>query len=90
MIAHVGLGDDRDGLDVRRITLQEITFIGTYTYTAQDFRDTAQAIFEGRLGALNWFEQRPLSQGAQVFKDLRAGRVAAPKIVLNPWPETTP
>jgi L-gulonate 5-dehydrogenase len=90
VIAHVGLGDDRDGLDVRRITLQEITFIGTYTYTAQDFRDTAQAIFEGRLGALNWFEQRPLSQGAQVFKDLRAGRVAAPKIVLNPWPETTP
>jgi hypothetical protein len=24
------------------MTLQEITFIGTYTYTAQDFRDTAR------------------------------------------------
>jgi hypothetical protein len=40
----------RGGLDIRRMTLQEITFIGTYTYTAQDFRDTAQAMFDGRLG----------------------------------------
>jgi threonine dehydrogenase-like Zn-dependent dehydrogenase len=85
VIAHVGLGEDRDGLDVRRMTLQEITFIGTYTYTAQDFRDTAKAIFDGRLGALNWFQTRPLSEGAQVFKDLRDGTVAAPKIILNPW-----
>jgi len=68
------------------MTLQEITFIGTYTYTAQDFRDTAEAIFAGQLGALDWFETRPLSQGAQAFQDLRAGSVAAPKIILTPWP----
>ncbi len=85
VIAHVGLGEDADGLDVRRMTLQEITFIGTYTYTAQDFRDTAQAIFDGRLGALDWAEQRSLSEGAQAFRDLRAGDVAAPKIMLDPW-----
>ena len=85
VIAHVGLGEDAGGLDVRRMTLQEITFIGTYTYTAQDFRDTAQAIFDGRLGALEWTETRGLSEGAQAFADLRAGRVAAPKIVLDPW-----
>ena len=35
------------------MTLQEITFIGTYTYTAEDFRDTAEAIFDGRLGHLD-------------------------------------
>lgn len=85
VIAHVGLGDGEPGLDVRRITLQEITFIGTYTYTAQDFRDTAQAIFDGHLGPLDWTDHRPLSDGFQAFKDLRAGTVAAPKIVLNPW-----
>jgi threonine dehydrogenase-like Zn-dependent dehydrogenase len=85
VIAHVGLGEDRDGLDVRRMTLQEITFIGTYTYTAQDFRDTATAIFEGRLGALDWVQIRPLAEGAIAFKQLRAGEVAAPKIVLTPW-----
>lgn len=85
VIAHVGLGDDAPGFDVRRATLQEITFIGTYTYTAQDFRDTAAAIYDGRLGPLDWTDNRPLSNGAQAFRDLRAGRVAAPKIVLSPW-----
>ncbi len=85
VIAHVGLGEDLGGLDIRRMTLQEITFIGTYTYTAQDFRDTAAAIFDGRLGALDWCEQRSLADGFGAFQDLRAGKVAAPKIVLNPW-----
>ncbi|AFO86767.1 galactitol-1-phosphate 5-dehydrogenase [Phaeobacter inhibens] len=85
VIAHVGLGEDVGGLDIRRMTLQEITFIGTYTYTAQDFRDTAQAIFDGRLGTLDWSELRPLSEGAAAFHDLRSGIVAAPKIILSPW-----
>ena len=84
VIVHIGLGEDTGGLDVRRMTLQEITFIGTYTYTAQDFRDTAQAMFDGRLGPLDWIEERPLSDGASAFADIRAGRVAAPKIVLKP------
>lgn len=84
-IAHIGLGEAAGGLDIRRMTLQEITFIGTYTYTAQDFRDTAQAIFDGRLGPLNWTEQRPLADGAQAFADIRAGKSAAPKIVLRPY-----
>jgi threonine dehydrogenase-like Zn-dependent dehydrogenase len=85
VIAHVGLGEDMGGLDVRRMTLQEITFIGTYTYTAQDFRDTAQAIFDGRLGPLDWPERRPLTDGAAAFRELRQGAVAAPKIILDPW-----
>ncbi len=85
VIAHIGLGEDTGGLDVRRMTLHEITFIGTYTYTAQDFRDTAQAIFDGRLGSLDWVQQRALSDGAEAFRALRTGEVAAPKIILNPW-----
>lgn len=84
VIMHIGLGEGTGGLDIRRMTLQEITFIGTYTYTAQDFRDTAAAIFDGRLGALDWTEERPLCEGQQAFEDIRAGRVAAPKIILQP------
>jgi len=84
VIGHIGLGEDSGGLDIRRMTLQEITFIGTYTYTAQDFRDTAAAIFDGRLGPLDWTETRALSAGAQAFKDIRSGAVAAPKIILIP------
>jgi len=84
VILHIGLGEATGGLDIRRLTLAEITFIGTYTYTAQDFRDTCQAIFDGRLGALDWTEQRPLRDGNAAFQDIRAGRTPAPKIVLEP------
>lgn len=84
VIVHIGLGSATGGLDIRRMTLREITFIGTYTYTASDFRETAQAMFDGRLGALDWTETRPLSEGARAFADIRAGKVAAPKIILRP------
>lgn len=84
VIVHIGLGDNNGGLDIRRMTLQEITFIGTYTYTASDFVDTAQAIFDGRLGTLDWTEKRPMDQGQQAFSDLLAGRVDVPKVVLVP------
>jgi 2-desacetyl-2-hydroxyethyl bacteriochlorophyllide A dehydrogenase len=84
VIVHIGLGEDAGGLDIRRMTLQEITFIGTYTYTAKDFRDTAEAMFDGRLGTLDWVESRPLSEGAEAFSDIRSGRTPAPKILLKP------
>ncbi len=84
LIVHIGLGSAAGGLDVRRMTLQEITFIGTYTYTAADFRETAAAIFDDRLGALDWPEIRPLAEGARAFADIKAGRAAAPKIILEP------
>lgn len=84
VIVNVGLGENTGGLDVRRMTLQEITFIGTYTYTAQDFRDCASAMFDGRLGPLDWAESRPLEGGPAAFADIRSGRVAAPKIILKP------
>lgn len=84
VIVHIGLGEDAGGLDIRRMTLQEITFIGTYTYTAQDFRDTAQAIFDGRLGDLDWIEQTPLGEGNKAFANIRSGKTPAPKVILKP------
>lgn len=84
VIVHIGLGSSSGGLDVRRLTLQEIAFIGTYTYTAQDFRDTAQAMFDGRLGALHWTQDWPLENGQAAFQAIRSGEVAAPKIILKP------
>ena len=83
VIAHIGLGDALDGLDVRRMTLQEITFVGTYTYTAADFRDTAQAIFDGKFGDFAWVEHRQLDDGALAFEDLQKGTVEAAKVMLT-------
>ncbi|MCR9256724.1 MAG: alcohol dehydrogenase catalytic domain-containing protein [Alphaproteobacteria bacterium] len=85
VILHIGLGSAAEGLDIRRMTLQEVTFIGTYTYTMADFRTTAAAMFDGRLGSLDWADSRPLSDGADAFAGIRAGAVGAPKIILKPF-----
>ncbi|RJL22662.1 zinc-dependent alcohol dehydrogenase [Paracoccus siganidrum] len=84
LILHIGLGQATDGLNIRRMTLQEITFIGTYTYTRQDFRDCAEAIFDGRLGRCDWSQGRALADGAAAFADIRENLVAAPKVILLP------
>ena len=84
VIVHAGLLLGSDGLDVRKITLQEVVFTGTYCYTPLEFRETLDAIASGRLGALAWLEERPLADGAQAFRDIDAGAVAAAKIVLRP------
>ena len=85
VIVHVGLGSGLGGLDARRMTLQEIGFFGCYTYTEEDFRETAAALFEGRKGDCAWIETRALAGGAQAFADIRGDAVAVPKIVLNPF-----
>jgi L-iditol 2-dehydrogenase len=83
-IVHIGLGSAEGGLDIRRLTLQEITFIGSYTYTHQDFREAAQAMFDGQLGSLNWAVQRLVCEGQLAFEQIRSGSIAAPKTILKP------
>ncbi|SFC04401.1 Threonine dehydrogenase [Bosea sp. CRIB-10] len=83
VIVHVGLLPGQDGLDIRKITLQEITLAGVYCYTPQDFTATVEALCSQRLGSLGWFEERPLAEGASAFADIDGGRTAAAKIVLR-------
>ncbi|OED36779.1 galactitol-1-phosphate 5-dehydrogenase [Chromatiales bacterium (ex Bugula neritina AB1)] len=82
VICHAGLQDDAEGLDTRRLTLQEVTFIGAYTYTVADLMASVDAIYNGKLGSLEWIESRPLSDGASAFSDVHNGVTGAPKIVL--------
>jgi threonine dehydrogenase-like Zn-dependent dehydrogenase len=84
VIIHVGLLPGSEGFDVRKMTLQEIIIAGTYCYTPLEFRQTLEAIAAGRLGPLDWIEQRPLAEGPRAFADIDAGRAAAAKIVLRP------
>ncbi len=84
VIAHVGLQDWAGEFDARTLTLSEVTFVGVYTYTDADLRASLAALHDGRLGALDWIEERPLADGAQAFQDLDAGRSSAAKIILRP------
>jgi threonine dehydrogenase-like Zn-dependent dehydrogenase len=84
VVMHIGLQDWASEIDMRKLTLAEITLMGTYTYGMADLRATVAAIDRGAFGDLSWVERRPLSQGAQAFEDLHHGRVASAKVVLEP------
>lgn len=84
VVVHIGLHDWASEIDMRKLTLAEITLIGTYTYTTADLRATVRALHEGVFGDLAWVETRTLDRGAQAFADLDAGRSSAAKIVLVP------
>lgn len=84
VVIHIGLQDHASEVDMRKLTLSEITLIGTYTYSTSDLRAAALALHEGALGDLGWIEERPLAEGAAAFRDLHEGRSPAAKIVLRP------
>ncbi len=84
VIMHVGLQDWASEIDMRKLTLAEISLLGTYTYTTADLRATVDALHRGVFGDLSWVEERPLRDGAQAFADLHSGQAAAAKIILVP------
>ena len=83
IVVHIGLMDNKGEMDVRAMTLREITFIGTYTYTPVDLRATLAKLHSGALGTLGWIEQRPLAAGGEAFSELLQGQCPAPKVVLR-------
>jgi threonine dehydrogenase-like Zn-dependent dehydrogenase len=84
VIVHIGLLPGSGGVDVRKLTLQEVTFLGSYCYTMVDFRETVAALADGKLGPLDWVEERALRDGAAAFKAIDEGKTAAAKIILRP------
>ena len=84
VMLHVGLQDGASEIDMRKLTLDEITLVGAYTYSTSDLRATVESLYRGIFGDLRWVEERPLADGAQAFADLDSGRAAAAKIVLRP------
>jgi alcohol dehydrogenase len=84
VVMHIGLQDWASEIDMRKLTLAEITLLGTYTYSMADLRATVAALSRGVFGDLSWVERRPLAAGAQAFDDLHHGRLAAAKVVLEP------
>ena len=78
-----GLNSD-GSFDFRKITLQEICFVGTYCYTKQDFLRTIDILKLNKIGNLNWIEYMDLKNGSQAFKKIHDGTCASPKIILIP------
>lgn len=84
VIMHVGLQDWASEIDMRKLTLAEITLLGTYTYTTADLRATVGALHVGVFGNLGWVEEQPLAKGPRIFQDLDEGHTASAKVILRP------
>ena len=84
VIMHVGLQDWASEIDMRKLTLAEITLLGTYTYTTADLRATVDALHQAQFGDLAWVEERALADGPQAFVDLDRGHSGSAKIILRP------
>ena len=83
-IIHIGLTQPGGKFNFRKLTLQEITLVGTYCYTNKDFKLTLDLLSNKKLGPLNWIEYRELKKGAEAFKEIHNGSCVAPKIILIP------
>jgi 2-desacetyl-2-hydroxyethyl bacteriochlorophyllide A dehydrogenase len=84
VVMHIGLQDWASEIDMRKLTLAEITLLGTYTYSQADLRATVAALARGVFGDLSWVERRPLADAPRAFDDLHHGRLATAKVVLEP------
>ena len=83
-IIHIGLTQPAGTFNFRKMTLQEVTVIGTYCYTNKDFEETLKILANKDIGALDWIEFRDLKNGWEAFKQIHDGTCVAPKIILLP------
>jgi 2-desacetyl-2-hydroxyethyl bacteriochlorophyllide A dehydrogenase len=84
VLMHIGLQDWASEIDMRKLTLAEITLMGTYTYTTADLRATVKLLNEGAFGDLSWVTTMPLTDGDIAFSALDSGQQASAKVVLIP------
>jgi alcohol dehydrogenase len=85
VMMHVGLQDWASEIDMRKLTLAEITLLGTYTYSTIDLQATVNLLAQNAFGDLSWVEKRSLDEGPQAFNDLHAGKTASAKVLLKPF-----
>jgi 2-desacetyl-2-hydroxyethyl bacteriochlorophyllide A dehydrogenase len=85
VMMHVGLQDWSSEIDMRKLTLAEITLLGTYTYSTIDLQATVNLLARHAFGDLTWVEKRSLEEGAKAFDDLHYGRTASAKVLLKPF-----
>ena len=83
-IIHIGLTQPAGTFNFRKMTLQEVTVVGTYCYTNKDFVQTLDILSKKKIGSLDWIEFRELKKGAEAFKQIHDGTCVAPKIILIP------
>lgn len=83
-IIHIGLTQPTGDFNFKKLTIQEVTLVGTYCYTNKDFKNTLDILAKKKLGDLGWIEYRDLKKGSEAFNEIHNGTCVAPKIILIP------
>jgi threonine dehydrogenase-like Zn-dependent dehydrogenase len=80
----VGMGAPTFGLNAFRVSTEERSLVGSFTYSAQDFRDAAAWVSSGpaEIGELISRQVR-LEDGPQAFADLARGDGTAGKVLVR-------
>ena len=83
-IVHIGLTHPSGTFNFKKLTIQEVTLVGTYCYTNDDFKNSLVILKDKKLGDLGWIEYRDLKKGSDAFQEIHDGTCVAPKIILIP------
>lgn len=83
VIMNIGLGVDETPIPINQTIRSEITELGSFCYTKQDFYEALQLLVNEQISEKIWSEVRPIEDGHQSFVDLVSGNVVKSKIFLQ-------
>lgn len=84
-IVIMGLGHGNSSLPVNHLVRQEISFIGSYTYSYSDFQQAVSLLQQGKIDIEGWTQTRSLADGPPAaFQELVRGKSEFSKIFLKP------
>jgi threonine dehydrogenase-like Zn-dependent dehydrogenase len=83
VVMNIGLGIDETPILINQTIRSEITLLGSFCYTNQDFYDALQLLINGKISEEVWSEIRTIEEGHQAFTDLVNGNVTKSKIFLH-------
>lgn len=83
-IIMVGLGHKETMLPMDDLVRKEVSLLGSYSYTDEDFNQSVQQLIAGNINMEHWVDHRHLSEGPQAFQALIEGQLNVSKIILKP------
>ncbi len=83
IIMNVGLGVNETDLPINDFIRSEVTVLGSFCYTKQDFHDAVQLLIDSKIDIKGWTEVRTLEEGHHSFMDLIENKVDKSKIFLD-------
>jgi len=83
-IVTVGLGQDQSLLSMNHVVRQEISIVGSYTYTDEDFEQAVRLLSQGKITREHWSTTCGLEEAIGVFAALADGSAAFSKYIVNP------